>query len=77
MDKKKLQRLAAVLHDATKPGACEASVAILKGMDAGEQNRAGAEFPHQIAALAAKFPRVAQECPVAAEAAQDTIDLGL
>jgi len=77
MDKKKLQRLAAVLHDVSKPGVCEASVAILKGMNAGEQNRAGAEFPHQISALAAKFPRLSQECPVAAEAAQDSIDLGL
>lgn len=72
-----IDRLAPVLRDITKPGTCEASLAILKGMTASEQAQAGTRYATEMKGLSLQYKRFSQEAPTAAQAAQTAIDLGL
>ena len=71
------ERLCAVLKTFERPGSCEASLAILKGMTTAQQSMAGVKFAKQIDALATQFPRFKSDAPVAAQAAREAIELGL
>ena len=73
----KMNRLAVVLQDFARPGTCEASLAILKGMTPSEQAQAGANFPKAVKGLSLQYARFAKEAPVASKAAEEAIELGL
>lgn len=70
-------RLGSVLETVNRPGTCEVSLVILKGMSCEEQMQAGVKYSQQIQTLSTKYPRFAKEAPVAAQAAQDAIALGV
>jgi hypothetical protein len=71
------ERLGAVLETVNRPGTCEVSLVILKGMSVEDQVRAGMKYSQQIQSLSSKYARFAKEAPAAAQAAEDAIALGV
>ncbi|AGG89031.1 hypothetical protein [Rhodanobacter denitrificans] len=72
-----VERLESVLSQLGRPGTCEATIAILKGMSAGEQAKVATQFSTQMRGLTLQYPRFAADAPIAAQAAADAVALGL
>ncbi|MEY2117274.1 hypothetical protein [Rhodanobacter sp. FW106-PBR-R2A-1-13] len=72
-----IERMGNVLSQLGRPGTCEAAIAILKGMPAREQADVAVKFPTQMRGLTLQYPRFAEEAPIAAQAAEDALALGL
>lgn len=72
-----MNRLDAVMENFGMPGTCEATLRILKGMSASEQQHAAVRYPTEMKGLALQYPRFKAEAPSAVAAAEEALELGL